>query len=107
LLQGSGGWLQGILLFNETSPRRGKGLSGLLMMANKRVLYVFDKDDFSLVNPHHWEGWKGKIYVYDQTEKYHHAMIYVPMDIVRHLKVEHKSLIQIAIQRRDENDARK
>jgi len=66
-------------------------------------------------NPEHWETWDSKIHIYKQVrqQKYKistgeirsclvkiiHGRILIPVNLIRHLKLEHGDKIQIAIRK--------
>ena len=53
-----------------------------------------DEDGLFTSNPDHWEMWETKVYRYTKTRQ---TAIHVPINIVRHLKLEHKGKVIVAI----------
>jgi len=62
-------------------------------MSVKRRL---EQDGLYLDDPDHWEMFDGTIYIH-QFKTYKYAHLYFPIDIVRHLKLQHKQRVTIAI----------
>ena len=85
------------------------------MVKNSRL----EQDGLYICNPEHWETWETKvrIYKYGFSQKYKTingkikiysskqkiSTIYLPIDLVRHLKLEHNDKIQVAIRKAVKN----
>lgn len=59
-----------------------------------------EQDGLILDSPQHWETWTGKVYLNIKRTRGHtwsDAVIRIPTDIARHLKLKHKDQVIAAI----------
>ncbi len=71
---------------------KGKGEK----MSVKKQLVRREEDGLYLSDPEHWEMFDGTIYIH-QSKNHRVAHLHFPIDIVRHLKLQHKQRVTIAI----------
>jgi hypothetical protein len=55
-----------------------------------------EPDGIELADPRHWESWRTSVYIYEDGPS-RNITLNIPVDVARHLDLEHKQRIQVAI----------